>query len=378
MVEDADGLLVEEFRVRGSIVVEGVLGPDAVEACRAGLHADLHALGVDHATIVKAAEDGAPLPDAIRVALQSVQSHTSGAFPLPFSQWRLEHCATNERLASLHQRLWQLYADGEDQNFQSPWAGTFDPTTENGTPILDGVGYRIPSSLVVAEDDSLLQAGIGMHFDLSPWAPWAAFDVRAPWRDVRASWGQKKTNEISWQIWRPIQCFIALTPGRFECCAGVHADWDELFATADDERSLLSGKKPFYGRHYSLHPWRKRYQERLKPYLTSLDFKAGDAVLWDARTPHRTSPTLEGARTREVVYSSFLPPTTDNKRYAYEQATCLRDGTFPPCQAFGVSPIVKSGGAVPGWRAGAEDSLSPFARSLLAPMPATTTSAGET
>ena len=365
-----DDSLVERFRERGCIVAKSVLSPDAVAACREGLHADLLSLGIDHDAVEIAAGSAAmgsipAVSAAVQTALRRAQSHQTGALPLPFSPWRLEHCATNARLFALHQRLWRLYANprSSDSAFVSPRAGTFDPASGKGWALLDAVGYRIPSVV-----SSKAQRGLGMHLDLSPWQPWHDFELKADWRlqqDPEAHTGSPAAaapTRTSWKFWRPIQCFIALTPGRFECCAGVHAAWDALLGAG--ETSMLRGVKPYRGRFYSLHPWTKRFAPRLEPYRTSIAFDAGDAVLWDSRTPHCVGERLPGAKTREVIYTAFLPPTFQNEEYGHEQARCLTRGVFPPSQAFGISPIVR-GGDVPGWVEGAEETLSPFARALI-------------
>eukprot|EP00729_Bicosta_minor_P013054 gene13054-27903_t len=104
--------LVDTFRRRGCAVLPGVLGAAAVEECRAGLHADLMALGIDHNAIVAAAagmckEGGAmetgrngggggsaavaPVLSEVTVRmLRRAQAHATGAIPLPFSSWRLK------------------------------------------------------------------------------------------------------------------------------------------------------------------------------------------------------------------------------------------------------------------------------------------------
>ena len=121
--------LVDTFRRRGCAVLPAVLGAAAVQECRAGLHNDLQALGIDHNAIVAAAEvcngraaaaaaaaaggqelhpsakkkgkNGggggggsaavAPgLPASTVRMLRRAQAHATGAIPLSFSSWRLK------------------------------------------------------------------------------------------------------------------------------------------------------------------------------------------------------------------------------------------------------------------------------------------------
>ena len=129
---------VEHFAEHGCCVVPGVLQPVAVAECRAGLHGDLLGLGIDHHEIerlaARAVDSGGPggvvLPLGTRAALARAQAHQTGAIPLPFSRWRLEHCALNPELLAAHRRIWRHYAEPGSAGFggfDSPRAGSFDP-----------------------------------------------------------------------------------------------------------------------------------------------------------------------------------------------------------------------------------------------------------
>ena len=213
------------FARDGVAVVPGILTAAQVAACRAGLHTDLAVLGIVHTHIIDKATEAAathslsvaPCISAdTAAALRRIQAHKSGAIPLAFSPWRLQHCALNSKLIQLHHRLWRLYAEGTEEGFASPWVGSFrlppvpaaneasghtpgaakkqtpgvtdkdtagvvyehttgatdrDGADEAGLdafPLLDAVGYRLPTVLA-GEGRMRVQQPLDPHVDLNPW-----------------------------------------------------------------------------------------------------------------------------------------------------------------------------------------------------------------
>eukprot|EP00035_Acanthoeca_spectabilis_P005771 m.117287 g.117287 ORF g.117287 m.117287 type:complete len:367 (-) comp13180_c0_seq1:2414-3514(-) len=323
--------LVATFAERGCAVLRGALTDSEVEACRCGLHADLASIGIDHgaieATCVEAERTGRKisLNKDIQAALRRAQAHQTGAIPLSFSPWRLQHCALNAGLIQAHHRLWSLYSTGTDDRFASRRSGTFDPLAR-AHPLLDAVGYRVPSA-VCGEARQRVQRGLGAHLDLNPAHPWEDLRIPSTQRDVAAL-----------SFWRPIQCFVALTAGSFTCTPGLHTEFDRVFSSEDG--GCLHGLPPPQGRFFALSG--KRFAA-IEARMEAMHFDPGDAVLWDSRLAHKTADTLEGVAVREVVYTAFLPSTSENTAYATVQGRCLRDGRFPPSQAFGVAPLAKEG-----------------------------------
>ena len=362
--------IVEKFRKAGVVVISDVLSPRQVLECREGLHNDLLNLGIDHEKIQRCAQEGEALGQETHEALRRAQAHATGAIPLLCSPWRLEHCSTNERLRTVHQSLWSLYATGEDPAFSSYRAG-FDPSVR-GFPLLDPIGYRMPTSVVRGSGKQRVQRALNAHLDLNPWRPWDSFIHEHEQASQKASSeGEKpEANQgASTSIWRPTQCFIALTKGSFLCQKGCHTEFDNVFSTA--EGGSLHGIPEARCKFFSLCTM-KRFAAATNRF-EEVTFEAGDAVIWDSRIPHATAESHDGTEPREVVYSGWLPPITENQRYAQEQAHCVLAGKYPPNQSFGVAPMARAGtgsgtqmaGLIPGWDPEALDGLSSRVRDIL-------------
>lgn len=161
--------------------------------------------------IEAASNAGSSLSEDTRAALKRAQAHHTGALPLPFSPWRLRHCALNPKLVAAHRQVWTLYSEGVDERFASFRRGTFAPSAA-AYPLLDAVGYRVPTA-VCGEARQRVQRGLGTHLDLNPAEPWA---------DLKVYSAHNSENGEELAYWRPLQCFVALTDGVFLCAEGLH------------------------------------------------------------------------------------------------------------------------------------------------------------
>lgn len=109
--------------------------------------------------------------------------------------------------------------------------------------------------------------------------------------------------------WRPIQSMVCLTDhwgstdGGLQVVRGAHRSLLNYLGSEAGDRDgaiKLSGK-----RHGKLH-------SQLETVLAP----AGSMILWDARLPHATTPSLKEGSVRQVVYTGFLPNIAINREYS--------------------------------------------------------------
>ena len=345
--------LVERFKLDGYVVVPAVLSADEVQMCRAGLHADLAALGIEHGDF----------SDSSRDRLLDLQCHSSGALPFYYSPWRLKHCACNLKLWAAVEQIWAATYVAGAAGFECPhrWpAGS-------AVAYLDAVGYRLPTIHAGPSERLGLgglkwtQRALGAHIDISPSNPWGA---QSSPHARKLLGGQSR--------WRPMQGFVSLTDSRggVVLCAGFHNRFDEYFGhgrASNASAGTADVRADIDPEHTRLfNPLGGKQHRPIHRAMRPVEYSAGDAVLWDMRLPHGVTPEHSGHDTREVVYTSFLPPNEPNRRYAAAQYSALCCGRFPPDQQFGTSRIQRVGdGVVPGWRPDWSDSLDPAQLALL-------------
>jgi hypothetical protein len=237
--------------------------------------------------------------------------------------------------------------------------------------LLDPIGYRMPSAVVRGGGKKRVQRALNAHLDLNPWRPWDSFIHKLSSSSAASSEGEgpELAETTTTSLWRPTQCFIALTRGTFLCQKGCHAEFDEIFTSA--KGGILHGIPEARCKFFSLGAM-KRFAPATNRF-EEVSFEPGDAVIWDSRIPHATAVSHGGTESREVVYSGWLPPIPENLAYAKEQARCVVAGEYPPNQSFGVAPMARAGtgsetqmkGRVPGWNPEAVEGLSSRARGVL-------------
>jgi len=184
----------------------------------------------------------------------------------------------------MHPRVVQTYNELFTQTFKTGrgiFASSipFLPTsTPPAIPLIDRVACRFPG-----------EEGLGLHVD-------------------KPSDNPDRTR----LYWRPIQSLICLTDhwstedGGLQVVRGAHATLADYLKGADcpqeDGAIKLTGKR----------------HDKLRAGLETVMAPAGSMILWDARLPHATAPSLREGVTREVVYTGFLPNVAVNRRYSAE------------------------------------------------------------
>jgi hypothetical protein len=318
----AEELSAEEiahFKAHGYVVVESVFSDEEVADMRAGLHADLAELGVDHDQILSGE---APPPSGVRG-----KGPASNIF---YSEWKLR-ATLGDRVYGLSKSLLNhTFSSGCEPGFEHPLGASTDVL-----PFVDHVCYRLPDCIRA-------EGGLELHIDRNPRAPYAV------------------------RRFRPVQSFISLVDhyggasGGLKLVPGFHTEYDDFFrAVATDSRSIkadpshqhnaaeppaLSQNETFSGaahkaavegavmdsfdgEFFRLHG---RQYTRLQRLAMPLSIPRGAIVFWDNRLPHQTCELLAGHDSREVIYFSYLPAVPLNVTYARTQWEHVTKGLRPP------------------------------------------------
>jgi len=314
------GLTTEQistFLKDGVLVVPNVLTPEEVANARIGLHSHLlEKAGVDVTSYSSLERTSAGLRNL---------SSTNGSggvldiFYAPFKLQLAEHPAIFRVVSQLWRATFAQASSGHSQPYlwSTPY-GSFDP--DRGFAYIDRVGFRVPSSIaaVHAVKKMKLQRSLTPHLDCCP-------------HDLYASLQGGKTVSK----WRPIQCFVALTPtpdaelGGFEAAPGFHRDFEAWAHSRAPEQAAASrgtggttqkqearkqkqqrqraekesgcggggaaaseighpatAKPPCVG---EFTPVRAREDAAVLKRIEHVPCMAGDLVLWDNRIPHANS-----------------------------------------------------------------------------------------
>ncbi|MES1908446.1 MAG: hypothetical protein MHM6MM_001382 [Cercozoa sp. M6MM] len=252
---------IEEFVQNGVLVVRGVFPDAVVQRTRQELHTYLATQGVSDWQALSAPGDA----EAMRAL-----SSTKGAggvldvFYQPF-QLRLQ---LSRRLFSILSQLWRhTYAlgrhitfdhagdrrGGENGAVEELFAHPFGQMdASRGIAYLDRICVRLPDT-ALPSGKRPMQRGLAPHLDCA---------------------GNALYKEDA-QRWRPIQCFVPLTPnseadtGGFECIKGFHRQFREYFETRE---AVCVGEFT-------------RIRGDIVREMEHVPYEAGDVVLWDFRTP---------------------------------------------------------------------------------------------
>jgi hypothetical protein len=259
----------------GYVVVPNVLSTDEVATARAGLHAAVTRItGRPYAELVigppGSGRASAGPAAGIVAPLWKMRLHTH---PAVVRTYREAYAATFGTNAGLYTHRYGDVLGGP-------------------LPIVDRVACRFPG-----------EAGLGMHVDLNPLDPsLGAAAIR----------------------WRPLQSMVCLTDhfgstdGGLQVVRGFHHQLGDYLEHNAGARAAVGTKGEFFR-------FAGRSHDKLRSQLETVLAPAGSMVLWDRRLPHATTPTLSPGRTREVVYTGFLPNVPLNQRYT-------RQHTLPQIQ----------------------------------------------
>jgi hypothetical protein len=322
-------------------VVDHILTAAQVDAAQQGLSDTLARHGVDTNDLVSTG-----------CALQKLSSTngSGGVLDLFYDEWKMD-VATNHRLFSITTTLWEeAYChrgeekeelEHDNNGFKWHPYGYFD--YRKGYSYFDRVGYRLPTLLAEQLGAQLLegstvptkkkkkvpaiQRSLTPHLDCCPETFYKDDDG-----------GNPKSK------WRPIQCFVSLTDnlqadtGGFEAARGFHrtfAAWaTDRVPTSVTHKSngsleTISFPAPCLGEYTHMRPKEDRdVMERVQ----HIPVKAGSAVFWDNRIPHANAYRHDGKIPRCVVYCSFLPDVSMNRRYAANQLENWMQGWQPTDQ----------------------------------------------
>lgn len=255
---------VAAFERDGFIVVPDVLTADEVAEARTGLHDSIEK-NTGHAVQDYVSDPG---------LLHGGRGNNPAADILS-PRWKMR--------IHMHPRVVQTYTELFVQTFGAvrgiySSAIPFLPTsTPPAIPLIDRVACRFPG-----------EEGLGLHVDKP-----------------------SDTPDRTRLYWRPIQSLVCLTDhwsandGGLQVVRGAHATLDDYLGAEQppsDGAIKLTGKR----------------HERLRSQLETVMAPAGSMILWDARLPHATTPSLKEGVTREVVYTGFLPNVGVNRRYSAE------------------------------------------------------------
>ena len=313
---------IEEFRENGVLVVKNLLTAAEVETVRKDFHAFLAGYDVLHDNLTSTASNLSQL---------SSTGGAGGILDVFYTGWKL---ALNEHSKIVHilSELWEhTYATASDPLYDHPF-GPFD--AYKGFMYIDRVCYRLPDTISSSSNNLKktrnLQRSLTPHIDCCP-------------HKMFQSVGDKSYNK-----WRPIQAFIALTDtpdaqmGGFEACLGFHRefnDWSETRVgnTTSIQKGLenenvhrdLAELPPCVGQFTPIRP--KGDQDILQRFQ-HIGCHAGDLVLWDYRIPHANSYHNHSDHPREVVYIGLLPHVEINQQYARGQLEAYNQGNVPTDQ----------------------------------------------
>ena len=327
---------IEEFRENGLLVVKNVLTTTEIELVRNNFHTFLAGYGILHDNLTTTASNLSQL---------SSTGGAGGILDVFYTEWKL---ALNEhtKIVRILSELWEhTYATASDPLFDHPF-GPFDPY--KGFMYIDRVCYRLPdtiSSLSTTNNSSnsssnhmkktrSLQRSLTPHIDCCP-------------HKMFQSVGDKSYNK-----WRPIQAFIALTDtpdaqmGGFEACPGFHREFNDWSSTRVGSTTLPPSPSPTNGMekgndHHEVElppcvgqftPIRPKGDQDILQRFQHIPCHAGDLVLWDYRIPHANSYHNNTDHPREVVYIGLLPHIEINQHYAFHQLEAYNQGNVPTDQ----------------------------------------------
>ena len=319
---------IEVFREQGVLVVKNVLTSAEVEIARKDFHSFLAGYGVLHNDLTTTASHLAQL---------SSTGGAGGILDVFYTEWKL---ALNQHptVWSILSELWEhTYATASDPLYDHPF-GPFDP--HKGFMYIDRVCYRLPDTISSINNNGnnikkakSLQRSLTPHIDCCP-------------HKMFQSVGDKSYNK-----WRPIQAFIALTDtpdaqmGGFEACRGFHREFNDWTKTRvggtttiqkglenysdDHPRDPETAPPPCVGQFTPIRP---KGDEDILQRFQHIGCHAGDLVLWDYRIPHANSYHNNSDHPREVVYIGLLPHIDINQQYARSQLEGYNQGNVPTDQ----------------------------------------------
>jgi len=266
---------VEHFKNFGYVIIENYLSPEEVQNARFKLHETLKKYNIDHDKIINF--ENAP-PNDVRI-----KSDVSNIF---YSKFKMDIHVCEKAY-----NIWKTAMSCIDE---TPF-GSFSDIM----PYIDRICWRLPDAIKA-------EGGLGLHID------------RRPGRDAFKN--IKK--------YRPIQGFVALTDqygsnsGGLKLVKGFHKIFNMYF-----DKDVNKTNWGDSGEFYRLGS--KSYFS-LQNNLENIDVPAGALVLWDNRLPHATCDKLSGFDTREVIYMSYIPDVSINRKYVAEQAEHLKQNIQPP------------------------------------------------
>ena len=367
---------IEEFKERGVLVIPQVLQSHEVETARSGLHAFLAQKAGVH--IDRLGDTAAGLTKF------SSTGGSGGVLDVFYEEWKL---SLNEHptVVQVIMELWEqtFAAPASNPLYQHPF-GSFDPY--RGLMYIDRICFRVPESIsttVYASDSKSSSSGSGSgsgsgstHINKKSSKPRTLQRSLTPHIDCCPHKMFQAVGDKTYNKWRPIQAFVALTDtldpqmGGFEACPGFHkefAEWADqrarglvvgtsAAATAATTATTAAAtaataaiaattpaipvwspsgvcttriEPPCVGQFTPIRP--KEDHEVLQRF-EHIPIRAGDLVLWDYRIPHANSYRNDSDHAREVVYIGLLPDVDVNRQYAVDQLENFGEGIVPTDQ----------------------------------------------
>ncbi|KAG7374461.1 UPF0029 domain containing protein [Nitzschia inconspicua] len=313
---------IEEYLENGVLVVDDVLTPSEVARAQDGFHKSLRSRGV--CSLHEDDKESALAFDRL-----SSTNGSGGVLDIFYDDWKMLGVATNTKLFRMTTELWKAaynqggspkYSLSVDQQYQwHPYGGDID--YDKGYVYIDRLGYRLPTALSQSWGDRIhpeqkkkklraMQRSLTPHLDC---CPDSFFSERA-------------------SKWRPIQCFVSLTDnlepntGGFEAAAGFHREfdlWAKQRSRPPSRGDAQNARSPSLcvGDYTHIRP---KEDEIVMKRVRHIPVKAGSAVFWDNRIPHANSYRNDSDQARMVVYCSFLPDISLNRRYVMNQLHAWR------------------------------------------------------
>jgi hypothetical protein len=276
---------IEEFKRNGVVIIEDVLTDNEVHTARQNFHTQLNEMGIDHEGILRGNVECDAGP--------RIKGPVSRIF---YAKWKLDVHLHPNVISTMKDLLVQTYGR-ETDGFAHPF-GEFD----NMLAYIDRVCWRLPD--IIREE-----SGLGLHLDRNPTNPYLL----------------NSNGKTQLKKWRPIQAFVTLTDhyltnsGGLRVVKGFHHEIDEYFREEnnieEDGEFFRMGSKSYASLRHRLEP---------------IFVPKGSLVCWDNRLPHATADKLDGADTREVVYTGFLPDIAINRTYMMSQLESILYNRPPP------------------------------------------------
>jgi len=265
------------FKNYGYVVIENVFSEEEIKNIRSSFHKQLLDYDVDHEKIINLE---IPPPQEIRK-----KSEVSNIF---YSDWKLN--------TVLDDRIYNLSLSLMQETFMSSVTPGFEHPLKQATtilPYIDRVCYRLP-------DHIRPEGGLSLHIDHNP------------------------TFRYSGKKYRPIQSFIALTDHYGNKCGGLQVvpefhkiSLDYFINTFESEGGEF------------FHMTSPRFS-KLENQIKTINMSKGSVVFWDNRLPHKTCSELCSNDSREVIYFSYMPNVSMNKKYFEQQYQNILDNIAPP------------------------------------------------